>query len=774
MKIHCKINSILIFFSYIEGKRIYFALIKVKIMNESIWIKAKKYIRSLKFGIVFYNVFILIFSVSFVIIYSKKNNDEIIIQNLQSFMELSNKNIIGKIYDEFDKIGNILTANVSMLHGLKDTDSPPDFVDEVFFNLLYRSKYISSIYYAKKNNYFSLAMSRSDQDFYKSDSSKKLPENTAFGWSVIFETDKIDGLHVNEDEDEENSTILTPYSKKNTRFERWHYFDQDKKLLDTEQIYNNSFLPTLRPWYSLAEFSKVPKWTEAYLFQLSRVPGITAAVGIIDKDKNSKGILAIDLTLSKLNDLLNNLKMTSTSQMYIIDYLGNILASTETLKLKESSNQKFRLPSINDEELRNLKTMLGQKDGEAPSFIADLKGGSYVVQRANFKFENLNWKIININSVDDILSPNMEKRQITIALSFVLMILSAFIMFLFARKISQHISRLSESAEKITHFDTTSHINVESSILEIQQLSDAMKSMQSSMDSFSKYVPRELVKRLIDGKGGMSEIGGEHKEITLFFSDIAGFTAISENLKPQELIKQLTDYFSSSADIIMKNDGVVDKFIGDAIMAFWGAPDENANQAYDACLSALQVQRFLKLKNSDWINLGLPPFATRIGIHTDTALVGNIGAKNRMNYTAIGDSVNLAARLEGLNKHYNTSILISQDVYNKVNGDFLARPLGKVAVKGKDKSVGIYELVSALKHVDTNLLISPQATRDHEKYLVAYEYFSEQRFKSALEILQDIHMQDGPVTMLIEECKKLIKSPPESDWDGLVRKMDVK
>jgi len=742
-------------------------------MNEPTWSKIKKYIKSLKFGIVFYNVFILIFSVSFVIIYSKKNNDEIIIQNLQSFMELSNKNIIEKIYDEFDKIGNILTANVSMLHDLKETDSPPKFVDEVFFNLLYRSKYISSIYYAKKNNYFSLAMNRSDKDYYKSDSTKKLPEKTAFGWSVIFEMDEIGDADLNEDA-QNTSTLNHSNPQQNNRFEKWYYFDQDKKLLDTEQIYNTSFLPTLRPWYSLAEFSKVPKWTEAYLFQLSRVPGITAAVGIIDQDKNSKGILAIDLTLSKLNDLLNNLKMTSSSKMYIIDYLGNILASTETLKLKESSNQKLRLPSINDDDLKDLKELLTQKHGDESSFIADLKEGSFVVQRENFKFENLNWKIVNINSVDDILSPNMKKRQITIALSFVLMILSAFIMFLFARNISQHISRLSESAEKITHFDTSSDIDVVSSIMEIQQLANAMRSMQSSMDSFSKYVPRELVKRLMDGKGGMSEIGGEYKEITLFFSDIADFTTISENLKPQELIKQLTDYFSSSTDIIMKNDGVVDKFIGDSIMAFWGAPDENANQAYDACLSALQVQRFLQLKNSDWINLGLPPFSTRIGLHTDTALVGNIGANSRMNYTAIGDSVNLAARLEGLNKYYKTSILMSQDVYNKVNGDFLARPLGKVIVKGKDKAVGVYELVSALKHVDTNLLISPQATRDYEKYLVAYDYFLEKRFKSALEILQDIHIKDGPVIMMIDECKKLLKSPPDNDWDGLVRKMDVK
>ena len=130
--------------------------------------------------------------------------------------------------------------------------------------------------------------------------------------------------------------------------------------------------------------------------------------------------------------------------------------------------------------------------------------------------------------------------------------------------------------------------------------------------------------------------------------------------------------------------------------------------------------------------------------------------------------------MEGLNKYYKTNIIISGDTYAKVNGDFFARPLGKVAVSGKITAVPIYELVGAFKHIDTALLLSPQAMRDYEKYLVAYDYLEQRRFKSALEIFEDIAVKDGPVTMMIDECKKYIKKPPVDDWEGIVKHMGAK
>ncbi|MDP2194107.1 MAG: cache domain-containing protein, partial [Alphaproteobacteria bacterium] len=390
-------------------------------VQKTLWERTLEHIRTIKFGIVFYNVFILIFSVSFVILYSQKNNDEMIISNLQSFMELSNKNIKERIYEEFEKIGRLLSTNVKLLHNVRDTTEPPVLIDDLFYSILHSSQYVSSVYYAKKNNYFSMAMPRTSENRYKANPNKKLPSDTALGWSLIYNAQLAS--------DNDNATSTPVATQPNSQIEHWYYFDHNRKLLDTEVIHNNTFMATSRPWYALAEFSITPKWTDAYLFQLSRVPGITAAVGIIDEQKNSHGVFAIDLSLDKLNALLSSLKMIKSSKMYIIDFSGNIIASTEKLRLQETQNQQFRLPSLNDPELHEIKNIIQQKPAGVKSFLAEFGGRRYVILNGNFEYGNLNWRLININSVDDILSPNIQKRQMTIGLSFLLLMISAGIMY---------------------------------------------------------------------------------------------------------------------------------------------------------------------------------------------------------------------------------------------------------------------------------------------------------------------------------------------------------
>ncbi len=181
--------------------------------------------------------------------------------------------------------------------------------------------------------------------------------------------------------------------------------------------------------------------------------------------------------------------------------------------------------------------------------------------------------------------------------------------------------------------------------------------------------------------------------LTILFSDLVGFTTISEDLSPENLIHLLNEYFSTMTDIILNCKGTVDKYIGDAIMAFWGAPLPIKDHAAKACQAALAMKKAIAPLQETWQERGLPLLGTRLGIHTGQAIVGNVGSRDRFNYTVMGDTVNLASRLEGVNKIYGTSILVSESTHQQAGTAFLFRELDLVQVKGRLQPVTIYELL---------------------------------------------------------------------------------
>jgi adenylate cyclase len=207
-------------------------------------------------------------------------------------------------------------------------------------------------------------------------------------------------------------------------------------------------------------------------------------------------------------------------------------------------------------------------------------------------------------------------------------------------------------------------------------------------ETFGKYVSPKVVDQLLQDP---PELGGVDKELTVMFSDIRAFSTLSENMSPQELVNHLNVYLAAMTDIILEYGGTLDKYIGDAIMAFWGAPLSMADHAERACACALKQMEKLKELNASWpvdkrINIG-------IGLNSGVMTVGNMGSNLRMNYTLMGDNVNLGSRLEGTNKEYGTNIIISEYTYGLVKDKFVVRELDNVRVKGKNKPVGIYELV---------------------------------------------------------------------------------
>jgi adenylate cyclase len=224
--------------------------------------------------------------------------------------------------------------------------------------------------------------------------------------------------------------------------------------------------------------------------------------------------------------------------------------------------------------------------------------------------------------------------------------------------------------------------------------------------TFSKFVSADVVDELLKHPDNLA-LGGSKKEITIFFSDIRGFTTISEALGPEELVKLLNEYLSAMTDLVIEYKGTIDKYMGDAIMAFWGAPVPLEDHAYYACVAALAQLDYLKVLQARWVERKVPVIDIGIGLNSGPAVVGNMGSSHRMEYTCMGDTINLGSRLEGSNKTYGTNVIISEHTYEKVKDRVVARELDLVRVKGKTQPVRIYELMGILNPEDMEKMKRP-------------------------------------------------------------------
>ncbi len=279
---------------------------------------------------------------------------------------------------------------------------------------------------------------------------------------------------------------------------------------------------------------------------------------------------------------------------------------------------------------------------------------------------------------------------------------------------------------------------------------------------FGKYVSPVVIENMIKNPKSIN-LGGEKKNITIFFSDIRGFTSISEKLEPEILVNLLNEYLSEMTSIIINNQGLVDKYMGDAIMALWGAPLDLSNHEELACSSSLEMIGKLKELQKKWKKEEIPSFEIGIGLNSGDVVVGNMGSSKRFDYTAMGDNVNLASRMEGLNKIYGTNIIITEKTYKKINEKFETRKLDAVKVKGKKKPIHIYELVSQKGNISKN-------EKDFiDKYEAGLEDYFKKDWKKAMKSFNDaLKLKDDEASRIfINRCKQFLKNPPSKDWDGV-------
>jgi len=587
--------------------------------------------------------------------------------------------------------------------------------------------------------------------------------------------------------DDESISTRINYRAENGVQTTWFHDNPNLNLTikDSLEDFKTGYDPRTRPWYIKAEKAGKPTWTDVYVSGTANSPSrelvSSNANPVYDSNKKLIAVTAIDITVTRLSLFLSTLKILKNGKAFIFNEKNQIIAFPINNKLEINklvkeitvkNRKEFALVELEEFPDENIKTALISYSGKQNSpndtstiIFTNRTGEKFLASFISLPGNSqIDLHIGIIAPEKDIMEKIDKNNQIIICLSILFLSIALIIGFILARAISKSLTILSGEVDKIKEMKLDSEVKINSNLIEVDKISNSVENMKKGLRSFKKYVPSDLVLQLIKLQKE-AVIEGERKELTLLFTDIAGFTTISERLSPEQLVENLGVYFSGMSSVILKNHGTIDKYIGDAIMAFWGAPNYFSDHPKKACLSALQCQAFLNEVAKEWFPLGKPIFETRFGLHTGEVIVGNMGYEERMNYTVLGDGVNLASRLESLNKYYGTNIMLSEETFNHVKNDLLARKLDVVAVKGKTKGISIFELICEKNEADEKLLKFVELFNEGiDLYLSRKWQAAQKNFKETLSMKNN---SDVPSTMLLERCKEFIAAPPAQDWNGV-------
>ena len=552
----------------------------------------------------------------------------------------------------------------------------------------------------------------------------------------------------------------------------YFHWDLSHELIASE-ITPIDYDPRNRPWYIAAKDSGKTIWTREYQLFTGSVPGITCAQPVFNDDDSVMGVVGVDFRLTEIDSFLKSLKIGESGIAFICDTSGNILAhpvehgshTPDYRRLKHSrprapEEQIFKTGPVR-EAIEDFKTNGRYK------FVFMDKSDRYIASfRPLSEKLDRDWVLGIVVPEDDFIGPISRIHETTLLFSLWLLVIAGFLTSTLAREIANPIHKAIVEANRIQNLDFEGEVDLQSPISEIQHMGDTMNSMKKALSAFKKYVPVEIVKELVHSKSD-AKLQAQAKKITVLFTDIRNFSSITEEADPNQLVEQLSEYFDCIARIIHKHNGTIDKYIGDSVMAFWGAPAENDKQAREACLAAIEIEEHIKILNEKWKKESREAFETRIGINTGVALIGNFGYTERFNYTAVGDNVNLASRLEGLNKVYGSEILVSESTEKEAGEGLIFRVLDMVAVKGRQQSVTVYQLLGTISNKASRKLVN--LASDSEMALVHYLSSQwDEAFDAYSKILAE-YPDDITAKMFVQRCKALRENPPDRNWDGVFR-----
>lgn len=497
---------------------------------------------------------------------------------------------------------------------------------------------------------------------------------------------------------EKNNTISSEIYLKNKSITTRKMIVRDKLGTVIKEMTSTdaNFDPRTMSWYRDMKAKKKFMWTDVHFFHtgLSKEQGITALFPVFYKNGDFQGLIGFNITLDYLSQFMTRQQISTNGYSFIINKNENLIAFPKRYPFTLSSTtsqlintHEIGLPIID-------QSFDFYKEKNKNFFTLKINNNEYLMTYNPIKeLQGFDWYIGVVMPRSDITKPLQEMNFMTLGISFFILLLGISLVSNLVTKIVKPIKLLVKETKKIREFELNEDIRLRSRIKEVVLLKNSLQSMKRGLRHFQKYVPKILVHQLIES-GEDLRVGGVRKELVVLFSDIKNFAAIAEHMDPNQLMIQLCEYFEALSQIIIAEKGTIDKYIGDSIMAFWGAPLPEQNSCHRAAQAALQCQIKLMALNQKWETEGKPHFVTRIGIHVGDAIVGNLGSSERFNYTAIGDTINITSRLEEINKSYRTHIIVSDAVYQQIKQDFALRMVDEVHIKGRKEAITIYELLA--------------------------------------------------------------------------------
>ena len=482
-----------------------------------------------------------------------------------------------------------------------------------------------------------------------------------------------------------------------------------------------------------------------------------------DLDKNQE---YVDISKSAVEGFSKTLVGSSSEVIFAVDGSGDLMMESSEI-------------TLTDEDKSVLREMM--KENITGWQHLSINGNSIIAETSFF--EPFGWYLL-VTVERDTFYGAITQIFIRTAMIFVISLVLTIILLIF---FSSYLTKpLEQIVEAIKNIITTNDLSTKVSLQykdETGKLGHFFNIMTGELDKaynqmksyalqavvakhkemkirniFQKYVPKDVIDKFFTDPESM--LTGENRVLAILFSDIRSFTTISEGLAPDELVESLNKYFEFMVDVITGHNGIVDKYIGDAIMAFFGAPVHHKNDALKSVLAGLDMIEKLEEFNKWQIKHGRDEFKIGVGINYGVVTIGNIGSEKKMDYTVIGDMVNLASRLEGLTKLYKEPLLISESLHRKVSKDLHCRMVDRVIVKGKTKGVNIYS-------VRKNL--TPSIKEAWESHELGINHYYNRDFRTAMtyfRIAQKLLPDDQCSKLFLDRCEKYIKTPPDEDWAG--------
>jgi len=451
--------------------------------------------------------------------------------------------------------------------------------------------------------------------------------------------------------------------------------------------------PRKRPWYADAFKDDGNLLTGPYVFYASGEPGYTLHVPLLH---GRRGVVAGDMLLHEASSMLIRQRLGKSGRAFLFDDSDRIVAHgrmAELLKVRTDASTGG-LPPIDTLGQPALhKAIRAWRAGGAPQqFFSDETGRDFVAAFQKIQSAgNANIRLAVVSPLDEFYSEIVSERFRLFALAMGFVAAALPIVFSIGSILSRSLRSLAAETDRIQRFELTHRPRIRSVIREVDELASSVHTMRRVVRNFSSFVPKRIVQQLVESDTEPG-LGGTRREITVLFTDVADFTAKTEKADPSDVMVFTSRYFAGMSKVIMDHLGTIDKFIGDGIMAFWNAPVEDAEHVRHCCTAVLACLHKNRELNDYFAREGWPAYQTRFGMHVGDAVVGNIGSADRMNYTALGATINLAARLEGLNKNYGTSVLVTDAVKARAESDFVFRSVDRITPKGFAEAFTIYEL----------------------------------------------------------------------------------